>query len=1059
MKQSKFTFLIVSCLVLMDYSFGQYSPYIGYIPTIPAERRVDWRNVGLHDDVPTIYNKVYNVRGYGAIPNDGIDDRQSIQNTIEAARVYINSNPNSNAVVYIPQGSYLLNSGLDLVNTSTKNYNGIIIKGDGSDKTNLVFPSTYKGKAISIGTPAQTNEFQEIYAGYFRDDQIIYTNTNGFNVGDYVELIDDFPLQWNHKRGQIEKIIGKTGTQLTLEHKLAINYDYGPNHPQIRKINPIKRVGIEDLRIWRHNTEGLWNNTIDFVYAADCWIFGIESDIAYKHHIGVNASTSIEIKGNYFHHASDYGEGGIGYGVLLENHTTNCLIEDNIFSNLRHSMIVQTAANRNVFGYNYSYDREWETWTAFPYIGTGDISVHANYPYANLFEGNKVALIWADDAHSTMNGPYNTFFRNDVAANIIYLNQAHYSNAVGNYVYEVDTDGGPIYPILGQGFSSNNVLDNGAKQYNPNGQIYNYTHADFFALGFLAQANSLCMDFSYYYDDIPSFIEQYDPYVVSWPCLGTTCYVDGTGQTAYWPRATIPASQRKSVGGKITLTGNSLITAPIISSLTSNPNPICQGSWATITCNLSQGYGDLKYYWTKIDFPVSYGFQTFGEGANYCKVFIPNTTNKLESLLGNIPTLKCSVTNIKGSSILTRTITPGNCGGCPTLAVEQNGNLVYENTLIVNSISNPDKDVTDYYLINTPLTAINNKINLTIYEPQTEHTWFDNISLFEARANPDEMIVVNDEGQVINFKGILSAKIVLNDTLDITENLLSMDSVTVNLIEGDVLTITRTAQSIQSESDVVLGGEEPPIAKDRPSMLMNVITHKHSDTNVEEVITEKFPITNFFLRPNKSIISKRLKNLPTGTIQIAINKELTLDYFVFVTDLRTARTRELPLVTAVHNVNGDIKSKLTGIDQNYAEMFPTQRIDLSFSTNTNSGNRAYILKTVGRYETDTTFLSKQNYLAKLNDLPIVPTENKLYDNYPNPFNPSTTIKYSLKDDGKVSLKIFNSLGEEVRTLVNEIKPAGNYEVEFNASNLPSGVYIYSIQSGDFVSSKKMILLK
>jgi len=140
-------------------------------------------------------------------------------------------------------------------------------------------------------------------------------------------------------------------------------------------------------------------------------------------------------------------------------------------------------------------------------------------------------------------------------------------------------------------------------------------------------------------------------------------------------------------------------------------------------------------------------------------------------------------------------------------------------------------------------------------------------------------------------------------------------------------------------------------------------------------------------------------------------------------------------------------------------MYPTERIDLSFSTTINSGNRAYILKTVGRYETDTTFVAKQNNLAKLNEQPIVPTENKLYDNYPNPFNPSTIIKYSLKDDGKVSLKIFNSLGEEVRTLVNEIKPAGNYEVEFNASELPSGIYIYSIQAGEFISSKKMILLK
>ncbi|MCC6254603.1 MAG: T9SS type A sorting domain-containing protein, partial [Ignavibacteriaceae bacterium] len=69
------------------------------------------------------------------------------------------------------------------------------------------------------------------------------------------------------------------------------------------------------------------------------------------------------------------------------------------------------------------------------------------------------------------------------------------------------------------------------------------------------------------------------------------------------------------------------------------------------------------------------------------------------------------------------------------------------------------------------------------------------------------------------------------------------------------------------------------------------------------------------------------------------------------------------------------------------------------------------------------------------------------------------IKYSLKDEGRVTVKIFNTLGEEIRTLVDEIKSAGNYNLEFNANNLPSGVYIYRLQSGEFVSSKKMLLIK
>lgn len=83
----------------------------------------------------------------------------------------------------------------------------------------------------------------------------------------------------------------------------------------------------------------------------------------------------------------------------------------------------------------------------------------------------------------------------------------------------------------------------------------------------------------------------------------------------------------------------------------------------------------------------------------------------------------------------------------------------------------------------------------------------------------------------------------------------------------------------------------------------------------------------------------------------------------------------------------------------------------------------------------------------------------LNQNYPNPFNPNTTISYSLKNDGIVQLVVYDMLGREVAQLVNEQKPAGNYSVEFNASNLPSGIYIYRLTSGDYSAVKKLILLK
>lgn len=94
-----------------------------------------------------------------------------------------------------------------------------------------------------------------------------------------------------------------------------------------------------------------------------------------------------------------------------------------------------------------------------------------------------------------------------------------------------------------------------------------------------------------------------------------------------------------------------------------------------------------------------------------------------------------------------------------------------------------------------------------------------------------------------------------------------------------------------------------------------------------------------------------------------------------------------------------------------------------------------------------------------NGIISIPKEYSLSQNYPNPFNPTTSIKYSIPFESLVELKIFNILGQEISTLVNEQKPAGNYEVKFDASVLPSGVYFYRLQAGDFVQTRKMILLK
>ena len=99
---------------------------------------------------------------------------------------------------------------------------------------------------------------------------------------------------------------------------------------------------------------------------------------------------------------------------------------------------------------------------------------------------------------------------------------------------------------------------------------------------------------------------------------------------------------------------------------------------------------------------------------------------------------------------------------------------------------------------------------------------------------------------------------------------------------------------------------------------------------------------------------------------------------------------------------------------------------------------------------------KTNSVGKNN---ILPLEYQLNQNYPNPFNSKTNIKYQIPNTGIVKIIIYDLLGREVKTLVNEYKQAGIYQVSFNAEGLASGIYFYKMTAGDFSETKKLILIK
>lgn len=134
-----------------------------------------------------------------------------------------------------------------------------------------------------------------------------------------------------------------------------------------------ENVGIEDLTISNADifTSNLWAHNIMIASSADtpssnCWVIGVESENPINHHIEINNSNHIEVTGNYFHDAQAFGENGQGYGIIIQDVAEYNLVENNIFNNDRHAMLVQDEAQWNVFGYNYSIHSKQQFLSQYP---------------------------------------------------------------------------------------------------------------------------------------------------------------------------------------------------------------------------------------------------------------------------------------------------------------------------------------------------------------------------------------------------------------------------------------------------------------------------------------------------------------------------------------------------------------------------------------------------------------------------------------------------------------------------------------------------------------------
>ena len=252
-----------------------------------------------------------------------------------------------------------------------------------------------------------------------------------------------------------------------------------------------------------------------------------------------------------------------------------------------------------------------------------------------------------------------------------------------------------------------------------------------------------------------------------------------------------------------------------------------------------------------------------------------------------------------------------------------------------------------------------------------------------------------------------------------------------------------------------------------PLLAQNAVTFDDQGWNSNQSLDSNFTIGNFLYSSNKNFYTNYGYNFDVYNVSI---------FFVFqnpVEDQFTITTLDLSLFNLISIAAYQVSELSTdtliiegwnGSNKEYTRTFESittwQILDLNY----NNINKAVIkLESSGNWRLtdfnfDNFFIEDSSIVADDSTI-VFPKSYNLSQNYPNPFNPGTVINYQIPHAAKVTIKIYDIIGNEVSTLVDGNKAAGNYSVTYHALNLASGIYIYELRSNEFISRNKMMLIK
>jgi hypothetical protein len=505
--------------------------------------------------------------------------------------------------------------------------------------------------------------------------------------------------------------------------------------------------------------------------------------------------------------------------------------------------------------------------------------------------------------------------------------------------------------------------------------------------------------------------------------------------------------------------------APVFLRFVQSPPVFCKspGGSGALTFQLSQGNGPIEYFWRDVNRPAGCNVNFVNNVAYISYTSDYKSGDEIQSQHG----FYCWAQNGAGSTpekgTLLTTAIPPFCGGCPWVYVLGSDSVFEADNNILHRSEFPENnnlDIKDLYKLKVQPLIRDSIISLNIYETENDYSFFDQFRLYAVDHSNETNVGITENNSIVVYE--------INPVIDNTSAYLNGGDISTeirfhtppiheNLIYGDSLdhiNVNYPNNEISSPGIITLIGETDRIL---PAPVKYLVGNLNAYTNVGEISQsfarrEKFsetiiPLTSLFM-PISSVYSSDIDYL--RKYEVRYISLTSLDYLNF-------DTLNLPLIEAIHSRYGDVFNNLLNIDQQYAEMDNQSFISLKFVIPTTEPSwplREYILETNGRYITLNGFNNLSHKKTQIN-----PIKFSLQQNYPNPFNPITKIKYSVPKQTFVKLSIYDIQGRIVKVLVNEIKETGTYEADFNGINYASGIYLYRLEAGNFVESKKMVLIK